>query len=155
MKQPKAKRSQRRRVRARVWKAPAVKLPTLTPRQRVRMILSARPFDASNVDVLYRGVNGYRTVTLKNQDGGFTNYDFRAEARRTSGYPSARVQYRPHAEWFARQPDFEVLIPRAAGADPPSLDELAARVMELEFLVAELLERDPMTLDAPGRREGY
>jgi len=125
----------------------------LTPAQRLLAAVRARPADACNVDVLYRGTNGNRTVTLR-AGYGFTNYDFRAEARRTHGYPSARVQNRAHAEWFARQPEFEVLIPR--DEHPPSLDNLAARVRELEFYVSELLERVPMTEGARiVRREGY
>jgi len=127
----------------------------MTPAQRLLAALRERSADACNVDVLYRGVNGNRTVTLK-ADYGFTNYDFRAEARRTHGYPSARVQNRSHAEWFARQPDFEVLIPRESPLDPPTIENLSTRVRELEFYLGELLERVPMTEGAPiVRREGY
>ena len=86
---------------------------TMTPRQRLLALLSERPADACNVEVLYHGTNIYRTVTLKAGDG-FTNYNFRTGVWREFGAtaPSARVQQREHAEWFAGQPQFEVrLIP--------------------------------------------
>jgi hypothetical protein len=70
-----------------------------------------------------------------------TNYSFRPDDRRWRGWPSARVNYRRHVEFFARQPEFEVVVIRNPDEAVPTPEKLDARLRDVEYYVDLLIDR--------------